>query len=275
MYRYNRQYVGPVQAIIMDWAGTTVDFGSRAPIKGFQGLFASRGVEITEAEARGPMGAEKREHIRQLCALPRIRQIWQEQHGRLPDEQDIDSMFADFIPLQIAAIAESSELIPGVTDLLAWAEQRDIRIGANTGYAESMVAGLLARAAEQGYSPESMVCATQVTKGRPYPYMSLTNAMQLGVLNLAACVKIDDTQPGIDEGLNAGMWTIALAVSGNEVGLSLEEWQALSSEQQDALRAPAFAKFRQGGAHYVVDTIAGAVGCLEDISQRLARGEKP
>ena len=132
---------------------------------------------------------------------------------------DIDAMFDDFVPMQIEAIAAASDLIPGVTDLLEWAKRRDIRIGANTGYAESMVAGLLECAAQQGYRPESMVCATQVSKGRPYPYMSLTNVMELGVKHLAACVKIDDTQPGIDEGLNAGMWTIALACSGNEVGL--------------------------------------------------------
>ena len=275
MYRYSRQYIGPVQAIIMDWAGTTVDFGSRAPIHGFQRLFASRVIAITEAEARGSMGAEKREHIRQLCELPRISQCWQQQFGTLPDSSDIDAMFDDFVPIQIEAIAATSTLIPGVTDLLNWAQQRDIRIGANTGYADSMVAELLARAAEQGYSPESMVCANQVSKGRPYPYMSLTNAMQLGVKNLAACVKIDDTQPGIDEGVNAGMWTIALACSGNEVGLSLEEWQALSAADQDAYRQPAYAKFRQGGAHYVVDTIADAIDCLEDISRRLALGEKP
>lgn len=275
MYRYSRQYIGPVQAIIMDWAGTTVDFGSRAPIEGFQRLFASRCIDISETEARGPMGAEKREHIRQLCELPRIRNAWQAQFGKLPDSNDIDTMFEDFVPMQIEAIAATSVLIPGVTDLLNWAEPRNVRIGANTGYADSMVSGLLERAAEQGYSPQSMVCATQVSKGRPYPYMSLTNVMQLGVENLAACVKIDDTQPGIDEGLNAGMWTIALACSGNEVGLSLEEWQALSAEERDKYRQPAYKKFRQGGAHYVVDTIADAISCLEDITRRLALGEKP
>lgn len=275
MYRYSRQYTGPVQAIIMDWAGTTVDFGSRAPIEGFQRLFASRGIELSEAEARGPMGTEKREHIRQLCELSRIREAWKVQFGKLPDSHDIDAMFGDFVPLQIEAIAAASDLIPGVTELLAWAKRRDIRIGANTGYAESMVAGLLERAAQQGYRPESMVCATQVSKGRPYPYMSLLNVMELGVKNLAACVKIDDTQPGIEEGLNAGMWTIALACSGNEVGLSLEAWQALTVDEQEAYRQPACEKFHRGGAHYVVDTIADAVTCLEDISRRLASGEQP
>jgi phosphonoacetaldehyde hydrolase len=150
-----------------------------------------------------------------------------------------------------------------------------IRIGANTGYATSMIDGLLARAAEQGYIPDSNVCATEVPKGRPYPYMSLKNAMQLGVRHLCACVKIDDTLTGIEEGLNAGMWTIGVAVSGNEVGMSLNDWQALSEAEQARLRAAACARMRASGAHYVIDSIADVVPCLEAISARLAKGEKP
>ena len=42
MYHFTRRYIGPVQAIIMDWAGTTVDFGSMAPIRAFQNLFAEK-----------------------------------------------------------------------------------------------------------------------------------------------------------------------------------------------------------------------------------------
>ncbi len=274
-YQFERRYIGPIEAVIMDWAGTTVDFGSMAPIHAFQRLFADEGVPISAAEARGPMGTEKREHIRQLCAHPRIRDAWQAVKGRYPDTADIDRLYDAFVPLQIDAIAQSADLIPGLTDVLAWMRTQGIRIGANTGYATSMIDGLLARAAEQGYIPDSNVCATEVPKGRPYPYMSLKNAMQLGVRHLCACVKIDDTLTGIEEGLNAGMWTIGVAVSGNEVGMSLNDWQALSEAEQARLRAAACARMRASGAHYVIDSIADVVPCLEAISARLAKGEKP
>lgn len=275
MYRYERQYTGPIEAIIMDWAGTTIDFGSLAPIRGFQRLFATQGISISEAEARGPMGTEKREHISQLCQHPRIRAAWVEINGSAPSEADIDAMYEAFIPIQIEAIAETAVLIPGLLDSIEWARHQGIKIGANTGYAEAMVEGLVARAAEQGYKPDSIVCATQVPMGRPYPHMSLKNAMELGVMNLAACVKVDDTIPGIDEGLNAGMWTIGLAVSGNEVGLSLAQWQALSEGEQDLYRTKAYERFYRAGAHYVVDSIADIVPCLEDIQARLSVGERP
>lgn len=274
-YRFERRYLGPIEAVIMDWAGTTVDFGSMAPIRAFQRLFANQGVPISEAEARGPMGTEKREHIRQLCAHPRIREAWQELKGQPPTTADIDRLYTDFVPLQIEAIAQTAELIPGLLEALDWMRAREIRIGANTGYAAPMIEGLLARAAEQGYRPDSNVCATEVPQGRPWPHMSLKNAMELGVKHLCACVKIDDTLTGIEEGLNAGMWTIGVAVSGNEVGMSLDAWQALDEAEQNRLRQAAYARMSASGAHYVIDSIAEVIPCLEEIEARLAQGETP
>jgi phosphonoacetaldehyde hydrolase len=105
--------------------------------------------------------------------------------------------------------------------------------------------------------------------------MCLQNAINLGIDCVAACVKVDDTVPGVEEGLNAGMWSIGLAVSGNEVGLSLAEWQALPSGQQAALRERAYRRMLQSGAHYVVDTIADLMPCIDAIEARLGRGERP
>ena len=138
-----------------------------------------------------------------------------------------------------------------------------------------MIGGLLANAAEQGYKPQSNVCATDVPKGRPFPHMCLRNAIELGVSDVKACVKIDDTLTGIDEGLSGGMWTIGVAVSGNEVGLPLDEWNALSEEEQEIRRQAAYKRFYQAGAHYVVDSIADVVPCLEEIQLRLQSGETP
>lgn len=275
MYQFTRRYMGPLQAVIMDWAGTTVDFGSMAPIHAFRRLFEENKTPITIAEARAPMGAEKREHISQLCEMPRVRDAWTAAHGAEPTSADIDRMYEAFVPLQIEAIAQCGQLIPGLKETLSWCREQEIAIGANTGYADRMIEGLLASAAEQGYTPDSNVCATDVPKGRPYPHMALKNAIELEVSDVAACVKIDDTLTGIDEGLSAGMWTIGVAVSGNEVGLSLDEWQALSEQEQQVRRRAAYQRFHQAGAHYVVDSIADVVPCLMEIQERLAAGDAP
>ncbi|MDV7390789.1 hypothetical protein RZS08_05515, partial [Arthrospira platensis SPKY1] len=53
-FSYERAYRGPIQAVILDWAGTMVDFGSCAPAAVFQKVFADQGVPISMAEAREP-----------------------------------------------------------------------------------------------------------------------------------------------------------------------------------------------------------------------------
>ena len=45
-----------VKALILDWAGTAIDFGSLAPVAALEGAFESSGVPITAAEAREHMG---------------------------------------------------------------------------------------------------------------------------------------------------------------------------------------------------------------------------
>ena len=274
-FGYRRSYRGKVRAVLLDWAGTTMDFGCMAPAVVFVKVFERAGVPITMDEARAPMGAHKRVHIQQVTELDAVRARWQARHGRPPGEADVDRMFADFVPLQLECLSEYSTLIPGTLEVVAALRAREVKLGSTTGYLREMMAINLADAKAQGYEPDATVCASDVPAGRPYPYMCLQNMLDLRVWPVEACVKVDDTLPGIEEGLNAGMWTVGLAVSGNEVGLPLAAWQALPPAEQQARRERAHARLRMGGAHWVVDTIADLPPCLDDIEARLARGEKP
>jgi phosphonoacetaldehyde hydrolase len=274
-FTYQRRYRGPLQAALLDWAGTTMDFGCMAPAVVFLKVFEQAGVPITMDEARAPMGAHKRVHIQKITELDSVRGRWESRHGRRPDDDDVSRMFADFVPLQLGCLSDYSELIPGTLEIVAALRRRGIKIGTTTGYLREMTAINLRDAKRQGYEPDSTVCASDVPAGRPYPYMCLQNVINLQVSPVEACVKIDDTLPGIEEGLNAGMWTIGLAVSGNEVGLSLPQWQALSEGDRQARRGRAYQRMQMCGAHYVVDTIADILPCLDDIEARLARGESP
>jgi phosphonoacetaldehyde hydrolase len=274
-FAYTRVYRGPVQAVLLDWAGTTMDFGCIAPAVAFVEVFRRQGVPISTAEARVPMGAHKRVHIQKLTELEGVRRRWQEVHGRPPGDDDVAAMFEDFVPLQLECLSAYSELIPGTLETVAALRQRGIRIGSTTGYTTEMTAINRRDAERQGYRPDSTVSASEMPAGRPAPYMCLQNAVNLGVDCVQACVKVDDTIPGVEEGLNAGMWSIGLAVSGNEVGLSLADWRALPAEEQSALRERAYGRMLQSGAHYVVDTIADLLPCIEAIELRLRLGERP
>jgi phosphonoacetaldehyde hydrolase len=272
-FNYRRSYRGPIEAVLLDWAGTTLDFGCMAPAVVFVEVYKRKKVPITIEEARAPMGAHKRVHIQRISELDSVRRRWQETHGRPPNDDDVSAMFAEFVPLQLECLSKYSALIPGTLEAIAALRARGIKIGSTTGYLTEMMKINQADAKRQGYVPDATVCAADVPAGRPYPYMCLQNVIKLGVSAVQACVKIDDTVPGIEEGLNAGMWTIGLAVSGNEVGMMLDEWRALPPAEQKIKRDRAYTRMQQCGAHYTVDTIADIMPCIDDIQARIRRGE--
>ena len=97
----------------------------------------------------------------------------------------------------------------------------------------------------------------------------------LGVWPAHTVVKVDDTGVGIAEGLNAGTWTVGVAVSGNANGLSLVEWQALAPDAQARVREQAHAQLKQDGAHYVIDSVADLLPVVAQINEHLQRKELP
>ena len=274
-FQFQRSYRGPLKAILLDWAGTTMDYGCYAPAVVFIEVFKRQGVPISVEEARAPMGAHKKEHIRKISQLETVRERWQKAHGRDPVEKDVEAMFQEFVPLQLACLADYADLIPGTLPAVADFRKRGLKIGSTTGYTTEMTRILLAEAKKRGYEPDSTVCATEVPAGRPEPWMCVQNVMNLRVYPFEACVKVDDTLPGIEEGLNAGMWTIGLAKTGNELGLNAGEVAKLDPEVLQSRLERAYTRMHQCGAHYVVDGIWDVPAVLDDVQARLARGERP
>lgn len=274
-WSWQRRWCGGIEAVIFDMAGTLLDFGSCAPAGVFVEVFAGEGLDISLAEARGPMGAEKRQHVRELLFAPAIAARFATRHGRQPSEADVDRLYAAFVPAQLACLARYGELVPGALETCRALRSRGVKLAANTGYSRDMLEICLAEARRQGLELDVAVAASDVPMARPKPAMCLFAAARLAVSDVAACLKVDDTAPGIEEGLAAGMWTVGVAVSGNEVGLPLEEWRALPSAEQARLRARAIERLKRAGAHLVIDSVAELAPALARIEARLARGEAP
>lgn len=274
-FTFQREYRGPIQAVILDWAGTTQDFGVFAPAVVFVDVFERWGVPISMEEARAPMGLFKLDHIRAITKTAAVAKRWREAKGRDVTEEDVQGMFADFQPMQVAAMARYAQLIPGTVEAVDEMKRRGYKIGSTTGFMRAAADIAMVEAAKQGYVPDSTVCADEVPAGRPEPWMVLRNLEILRVYPPAAAVKIGDTKIDIDEGLNAGCWTIGLSAAGNYVALSREEFEALPYEQRRDLVLKSDDMLRRQGAHYVVETIADVMPCLDDIETRLRRGERP
>ncbi|EDP62847.1 phosphonoacetaldehyde hydrolase [alpha proteobacterium BAL199] len=274
-FTYSRAYRGPIRLVVLDWAGTTMDFGCMAPAVVFCEVFAEEGVPISIEEARIPMGAHKKVHIGLITEIPSVRRRWVETKGSEPTEADVTRMFERFVPLQEACLSDYSTLIPGTLEVIAQCRQRGYKIGSTSGYLPGMLAINQADATKQGYTPDATFGAGDVPRGRPFGHMVLRNIVALDIPCVQSVVKIDDTLTGIEEGLNAGGWAIGLAISGNEVGLQYDEWMALPEATKQKHRDRIYPSMYQRGAHYVVDSIADLMPCFDDIEARLRRGEKP
>jgi phosphonoacetaldehyde hydrolase len=270
-----RSYIGPVEAVILDWAGTAVDYGCLAPAAVFVEVFEQHDIHLTLSQARGPMGMFKKDHIRTLLQLESVASQWQTVHDRLWTEDDVEQLYQEFIPLQRNVIAQYADPIPGVVETIDRLRDRGLKIGSTTGYTRALLDVLAPAAQARGYAPDTIVCADEVPAGRPYPWMCYRNQIDLNVYPGEVCVKIGDTVPDIEEGLNAGMWTIGVVKCGNEIGLSESEIAQLPAAELDARLKAGHKHLRYAGAHYTVDSLTEVPALLEAINTRLARGERP
>ncbi len=270
-----QSYSGPVKAVIFDWAGTTVDHGSLAPVRVLQQVFAKCGVPISEARARRDMGILKKDHIRKILLEPIVAARWRDAAGHEPTETDVEDLFANFVPLQIECLVRYSVVIDGVAETVARIRKRGIKIGSTTGYTRPMLDMILRPAAKQGYSPDCAIAPDEVGGGRPHPWMIYANAIRLQVEPLEAVVKVGDTPVDIEEGLRAGVWTVGVARTGNVIGLSTEEFAALVPAEQASRLEHARTALSAAGAHEVIDAVADCERALDAIEARIRRGERP
>ena len=266
-----------LEAVIFDWAGTIVDFGSFAPTQIFVDAFAQAyGFELSLEEARRPMGLGKWQHIEALGQDSDVGPRWTAQFGRTMSQGDVRHIYETFIPLQIERVGEHSALIPGALEVVQGLRSQGLKIGSTTGYPRPVMQRLMALAAERGYTPDCTVCADDLPAGaRPGPWMALANVQSLQIGAVSHCVKVDDTVPGIAEGLNAGMWTVGLALSGSPAGLTLAEYESADAAALQVVRARVTPIFEAAGVHYVIDTVADLPEVLRDIEHRLAQGQRP
>ena len=268
-------YKGPLKAVVLDWAGTAIDFGCLAPTAVFVEVFKKWGVEVTLPEVRQFMGLMKKDHIRGMCRLPSVRQRWMEVHNQEPGEEDIEAMYIETEAMMISAIVRYADPIPGCLETIDAFRRQGLKIGSSTGYTRPMMEVLMPVAKEKGYAPDLMVCSSDTPAGRPYPWMCYRNAIELEIYPFEAIVKIGDTISDIEEGLNAGMWTVGLSKSGNELGLSPQEVASLSQQQLADTLSEIERRFYDAGAHYVVEGIWDCLPVIDAVNHRLINGERP
>jgi len=259
-----------IKAVIFDWAGTIIDYGCIAPTQVFTDVFKRRGIELTIDEARGPMGLAKKDHVRALFSLDSVQLQWQMKFTKSPTELDVDSIYEELNPSLANIVKDYSEPIPGAIELINKLKSQGIKVGTTTGYVVEMMDNILPLANAAGLIPDSVVNSSDVPSGRPAPWMIYKNCEKMNVSSLSAVVKIGDTVADIEEGLNAGLWTIGLTKSGNEVGLSSTEVEKVDGAWLKERIEIAEAKLLAAGAHFVAEGVWDCWPILEEIDRRIA-----
>lgn len=258
-----------LECVIMDWAGTAVDFGCFAPVAAFLKAFAERGIEITMKEARGPMGMNKIDHIRELFKLPNVTEQFRRLNGRDWNEDDVTRLYQNFEKHLFASLAEYTTPIPHVVETISLLKERGIKIGSTTGYTSRMMETVLAGAAAQGYTTDNCVTSDHLPAGRPQPYMIYQNMIDLAVPSVQCVLKYGDTIADIKEGLSAGVWTVGVILGSNEMGLTQEETEAMPATELRQRMEAVRKRMYMAGAHYVVDSIVELPGIIDIINNKL------
>ena len=217
-----------IEAVIFDWAGTTVDYGCFAPVKAFAEVFRQAGIEPTMDEVREPM-------------------------GKSPSEPDIDQLYASFEDKLLGILDEFADPKPYVLEVTARLRELGIKIGSTTGYTDEMMQIVVPKAKEAGYEPDAWFSPNSVgNAGRPYPYMIFKNMEALKVTSIDHVIKVGDTISDIKEGKNAGVYTIGVVEGSSEMGLTESEYNALPEAEKKEKADAVTIRFMDAGADAVI-----------------------
>lgn len=260
-----------IDAVVFDWAGTIIDFGSQAPMGAFVDLFKKHGVNVTVEQARVPMGLPKIDHIREMGAMPDISLGWKAAHnGHDFTDEDAHALLKEFEPASAQSAWECRAFIPGFLETYSWLKSKGIRVSTTTGYTRRIMTPIIEHAAKQGFAPDKVICCDDVLRSRPDPMGMIECCQAMGVEPGMNVLKVDDTAPGIAEALNAGCMTIGVWASGNALGWPLERWLKTQDNEDLQIKNQAKQLLLSAGAHQLISTVADLPKAIESIERNAA-----
>lgn len=186
--------------------------------------------------------------------------------GRTPQAEELQALHQALTE----AAAEHAEATPGALALLDELRQQGVPctwLDELPGEASTRLAAPL-----PSWLPPPLAGASRPW---PAPDSCWQALMGLEVANLEGCVLVSGEPRLLQAGLNAGLWTVGLAACGPLCGQAPADWQALGTLPRDQLRAQATLQLYRLGVHSVIDHLGELGPCLNDLSSRRQKGEKP
>jgi phosphonatase-like hydrolase len=184
-----------IKLVVFDMAGTTVDDevdGLPLVLKSYDDALRSHGVEVPMEVLNAQRGRDKWTVIKELGG------------------DKAEAIYSEFIGVLSQNITKVRE-VEGTAETFRFLREHGVRVVASTGFpveiAEPMIEhlGWLRNELIDGW-----VCSEQVGASRPDPAMIVSSMKKYGVSDPRTVMKVDDTVKGIEEGVNAGVYTVGV-----------------------------------------------------------------
>jgi phosphonatase-like hydrolase len=207
----------PIQLAMFDMAGTTVNDevdGHPLMVISMMRAFAKHGIELAPSLINKHRGKQKSEAIQTL--LKEVAEL-----SPTDAERVGDNVYHDFLHELESNLPRISE-IDGATELFRHLKSKGIRVGVGSGFPMKVVQAIISRL---GWLDKELLdyigSAEQIGVGRPNPKMIHDAMHELGVTDGRRVVKIGDTVVDVQEGRNAGAWTVAV-LTGSQTEVQLK-----------------------------------------------------
>lgn len=255
-----------IEAVIFDWAGTTVDYGCFAPVQAFKGAFNAYGLKPTNDQIREPMGKLKIDHIKTMLEMSSINQEFIKRYNRDFNDNDVNNIYELFEKSLMSQIVNHTKIKPYVLETVTKLKELGIKIGSTTGYTDMMMEPVLKSAKEQGYQPDCWYSPDATNHfGRPYPYMIFKNMIELHISSVKNVIKVGDTISDIQEGVNAGVIVVGVIEGSSTLGLNEEEFNALTPKERNRAIERVKEAYLDAGADYVINNLSELIALIQEV----------
>lgn len=247
-----------IEAVVFDWTGTIADFGGSAVVQTVVESFADLGIALSAQSVYDvPAEGDSRDYLAAVAELPEVAQAFEEKHGRAVSDDDLAQLCRLFDEKCGEKLSEKTELLPYVVQTAESLAEEGIKIIVGGDYSRAATDMLLAAAQEKGLTPDIFVCPEDVENfARPYPYMIFRAMQQLRISEVAAVIKVGDTRADIEEGIAAGVWTVAVLEGSAELGMSAADYAALDDDEKENLKETLSDNFWAYGADFVINDMS-------------------
>lgn len=212
------------KAVLFDMDGVLYDSMSNHAIA-WQEAMAQFGITMTAHDAYMTEGQRGTDTIRQMVKQQRGIDISQDEAQRIYDEKS----------RRFHAMKEAP-LMPGITDVMEQITAAGRHIGVVTGSGQRPLLARLRRDFSTFVSPDHIVTAYNVTRGKPEPDPYLAGLHMMGDLQPWEAIVVENAPLGIRAGVAAQIFTIAVNTGPLPDSLLAEAGANLIFKSMDELR---------------------------------------